>query len=555
MVTKIKEKLEIRYKTYEQDQVVHLPILLKSFVKDNVLVQLIDELVERIDLEVLNSYYSGIGCPPYHPKMLIKVWLYGYCNKVYTCRPLAKKLREDLGFMWLSGMQKPCFKTLSEFRGNRMVGLIDEVFREVLEYLVENDYVDLDDLYIDGSKWEANGNKFKVVWRKNTERYKLGVTERIAEILEQIKVLQQLEDEKYGVSDLKEHQKDEIIQLTLTSEELTKQIQRVNELIDRQTDKKKHKELKKLGKKLVEETEKLKKYEKQEKILGSRNSYSKTDEDATFMRLKDDLLRAAYNTEITTSNQYIVNPTIHQNASDSPTLPTHIEKLEERVAGLVEQDWQPDVTADAGYGSEENYDLLASKSIRGFVKYRLWFQEHSGQLAKKLYRKENWPYHEKEDYFVCPAEKRFFFIETQQAITRNGYERSLRVYECESCLDCPLFKDCRGEKAKPASNRRLQISRKLETHKANAKELLASDEGKDKRSQRSVDVETPFGNIKYNMGHRRFYLRGKEKVYVEFSLLSLAHNIRKVYCEKTGIWADYYAQRAARSEKKRKKRA
>ena len=217
MSTKIKEKEEIRYKPYTQDQIVHLPILLKSFVKDNVLVQLIDELVENMDIGILNNYYSGIGCPAYHPKMLIKVWLYGYCNKVYTCRPLAKKLREDLGFMWLSGMQQPCFKTLSEFRGNRMEGLIDEVFRIVLEYLVKNDYIDLDDLYIDGSKWEANGNKYKVVWRKNTERYKLGVHERITGLLEQLKVLQELEDEKYGSRDLKAHQSEEVIKLALTS--------------------------------------------------------------------------------------------------------------------------------------------------------------------------------------------------------------------------------------------------------------------------------------------------------------------------------------------------
>jgi len=555
MSTKIKEKEEIRYKPYTQDQIVHLPILLKSFVKDNVLVQLIDELVENMDIGILNNYYSGIGCPAYHPKMLIKVWLYGYCNKVYTCRPLAKKLREDLGFMWLSGMQQPCFKTLSEFRGNRMEGLIDEVFRIVLEYLVKNDYIDLDDLYIDGSKWEANGNKYKVVWRKNTERYKLGVHERITGLLEQLKVLQELEDEKYGSRDLKAHQSEEVIKLALTSAELTVEIQKVNELVAKQTDKQKTKALKKLSKKLEEETEKIKKYEKQEKVLGSRNSYSKTDEDATFMRMKDDLLRAGYNTEITTSNQYILNPTIHQNASDSPTLPSHIEKLEERVEDFVGPDWAPDVTADAGYGSEENYDLLASKSMRGFVKYPLWFQEHSGQLAKKIYRKENWPYHEAADYFVCPAEKKFHFLENKQAITRNGYERSLRVYECESCLNCPLFKECRWEKAKPESNKRLQISRNLEAHKATAKELLASDEGKEKRSQRSVDVETPFGNIKYNMGHRRFYLRGKEKVYIEFSLLSLAHNIRKIYCEKTGIWAEYYAQRAERSAQKQKKRA
>jgi transposase len=139
-----------------------------------------------MDMSVLESYYIGGGRSNYHPKMLIKVWLYGYCTKVYTSRPLSKALIEQLPFMWLAGGQSPCFKTLSDFRSNRLQGLIDDVFKEVLMMLLDQGYINLEDIYIDGSKWEANGNKHKVIWSKNTERYKAGVIERIEILLQEV---------------------------------------------------------------------------------------------------------------------------------------------------------------------------------------------------------------------------------------------------------------------------------------------------------------------------------------------------------------------------------
>ena len=111
MGTNINQSNGIRFKSYSQDIVIDLPIRLQDVVRENALAQIINELVEGISLKDLDQYYRGIGCPAYHPKMMIKVWLYGYCTQVYTSRPLAKKLREDLVFMWLSGGQRPCFKT------------------------------------------------------------------------------------------------------------------------------------------------------------------------------------------------------------------------------------------------------------------------------------------------------------------------------------------------------------------------------------------------------------------------------------------------------------
>lgn len=266
-------------------------------------------------------------------------------------------------------------------------------------------------------------------------------------------------------------------------------------------------------------------------------------------------MRPGYNVEITTSNQYIITGSIHQSASDSVTLPSHWEEVEANVAPHVEQPWHPSGTMDAGYGSEENYKLLASKGVIAYVKYPLWYKEKTGVLAKRPYYFPNWAYDEEQDWYICPNNRKLFFREVESRLTKTGYERKLRVYECEDCTGCPFFKDCRGERAKLDTNRTIQISPILEAHKTKAKKLLDTEIGKEKRANRSVDVETPFGDIKYNQRHQRFILRGIEKVHVEFSFLLIAHNIRKIECEKTGKWKVYYAQRAKKSAEKAKKRA
>lgn len=552
--TKIQETGEIRFKAYTQDIKIDIPVRVQELVSENALAQIINEVAEGIEIKELERYYSGQGCPPHHPRMMIKVWIYGYCTKVYTSRPLAKKLREDLVFIWLAGGQRPCFKTLSHFRSCRMQGLVDTVLSTVLLYLVEHGYVNLEDLYVDGSKWEANANKHKVVWRKNTERYKAQALKRIAELLEGFKELQQAEDAAYGNKDLAERQSQDQIQVVLSSKGLQNSLCQLNALIEEQAGKQR-KAYEKLRRRLSEEQGKLEKYEQQEAVLGHRNSYSKTDEDATAMRMKDERLMPGYNAQATTSNQFILNATLHQNASDSPTLKPHVEKLEERVEGLVGPDWAPAYTADAGYGSEENYDLLNAKGYGCYVKYPLWHQEHTGKLGKRPFSSYNWAFDARQDCYLCPNQKKLLFKEEVVKTTLNGYDRRLRIYESEGCAGCPFFEQCRGPNAKPGSNRTVQRSEKLEAYKEEVKKRLASEAGLAKRSQRSVDVETPFANIKYNMGHRRFVLRGLDKVSVEFQLLALAHNIKKVYCEQTGVWEEHYARRAAIRAAKSKKRA
>ena len=555
MSTKIAQSGKKRFKPYDQDVVIDIPVRVEELVSENTLAQIINEMVEGIEMKALEQYYHGQGCPPYHPKMMIKVWIYGYCSRVYTSRPLAKKLREDLVFIWLAGGHRPCFKTLSAFRSCRMQDLVDMILSRVLLYLVEHGYVNLEDLYVDGSKWEANANKHKIVWRKNTQRYKAGVLDRIAGLLEEFRGLQQAEDATYGNRDLAEHQSEEQIKAVLTSADLEKELRHLNDIIEEQADQKHKRSLEKIHRHLSKEQTKLDKYEQQEKSLAHRNSYSKTDEDATALRMKDDRLLPGYNVQITTSAQFIINATLHQNGSDSPTLSPHVEQLEERLAGLVEPDWQADYTADAGYGSEENYDLLESKGFAAYVKYPLWYQEHSGQLAKHRFNSQNWYYDAEQDYYLCPNEQKLHFKEQVIKQTLNGYDRCVRIYQAENCPGCPFWEQCRGPRAKPNTNRWVQRSEKLEGYKEEVKKRLSSEKGQAKRSQRSVDVETPFANIKYNMGHRRFILRGIEKVNIEFQLLALAHNLKKIYCEQSEIWVEHYARRAAKKAEKAPKRA
>lgn len=409
--------------------------------------------------------------------------------------------------------------------------------------LVEEEYIDLEDLYVDGSKWEANANRHQVVWRKNTARYKGQVEERINRLLEQARGLQEQEDEKYGRGDLKEVGADKEISVVLNSAGVNEHLLKLRELIKQKAEEKEQqKQLMRLEKKLGEEQAKLCKYEEQERLLDGRNSYSRTDVDATAFRMKDERLLPAYNVQHTTEGQYIVNWTVEQRASDAPTLPRHLDKMQERQEGLPVPEKQK-LSGDAGYGSEENYADIEARQMEAYVKYPSYYQEHSGELKKKPFRRENFPYNAQQDYFTCPQGRKLLFAEEHMDKTENGYERLLRLYRCENCENCPFAAECKKSEDRA---RTVRFSAKGEAYKDKARELLNSEKGKQMRAQRGIEVESAFGDIKHNKQHRRFLLRGKKKVYIEYGLLALGHNLRKIYCKKSGCWAAYYAQRASK---------
>lgn len=517
-MTKKRGHNKVTFKTYTMEQPMLLPPSLEELIPEGHLVRVVNEAIERIDLEPLMRKYKGGGTSSYHPRMMLKVLIYGYTQKIFSSRKIAKALRENVNFMWISGGNKPDFRTINEFRGKVMKEVIEEVFGKVVEYLVEEGYVKLENYFIDGTKVEANARKYSYVWAKNTKRYKKQLQEKIRALLDEIDEVNEAENDEYGDKDLEELGDGGEID----SEKLKKKIDELNKrLSEKPEDKKLAKAVRTLERDYLPREEK---YEEQEKILNGRNSYSKTDTDATFMRMKGEPFdrsqpKAAYNVQNGTEDQFVVGFSIHQNPGDSRCFIPHMSGLKATLGRLPKA-----VTADGAYGNEENYTYLEEEGLENYVKYNWFYKEQKAGFKKKIYRVENMEYDEEKDEFTCPHQQKITFKRTYQQRADSGYLITKHVYECKACSECPVKSEC----TKMKGNRRITISHKLRRYKEEASTNLLSERGKELRSQRPVDVETVFGNIKQNMGFRRFMLRGIEKVKTEWGLVCIAHNMKKL---------------------------
>ncbi|OQM44138.1 transposase, partial [Anoxybacillus sp. UARK-01] len=324
--------------------------------------RVVDEMVESVPDELLFSHYKGGGRSSYHPKMMLKIILYSYSQKVYSCRGIEKLIKENLPAIWLAAMQQPDFRTINEFRGERMKALMDELFEAMILKLIEEKYITMENYFLDGTKMEANANKYSFVWKKSTEKWEATLKEKIQETLEYIHELTPLEA---GTGEKETEQREEITEhhLETVAKEIEEKVETLTEEIEKEPEtkirKEKRQECRKWKKplKLIRENflPRLATYKEQNEIFGDRNSYSKTDKDATFMRMKEDhmkngQLKPGYNVQIGTENQFILFYTIHQRPTDTRCFIPHLEKLAATSLPMPKT-----VIADAGYGSEENY--------------------------------------------------------------------------------------------------------------------------------------------------------------------------------------------------------
>ena len=524
---------KVTFKTYDMNQ-LKLPIDLEIDISDNHLVKIVNSAIEKMDLTPLINKYKGGGTSAYHPMMMLKVLVYAYTQKIYTARKIAKALRENIHFMWISGKQTPNFRTINLFRSTIMKDIIDEVFVQVMELLLEEGLVHLQDYFLDGTKIESKANKYTFVWKKGMDKNKAKLENKIRELISQIDYLNDKENAEYGDNDL-----EELGENPISSEKIEDLAKRINERIkEKQTknqkenskkkENKKDKEQEKTEKKILRTLEKdciprLKKYEEQEKILNGRNSYSKTDIDATFMRMKEDhmlngQLKPGYNVQIGTENQFILNYSIHQDAGDTGTLAYNLEKFK-----TLYKKYPKRVIADSGYGSEENYEYLKEKEIDGYVKYNYFHKEQKKSFKKEIYRVENLEYDTERDEYICPNNKRLTYQYTQTDYSKLGYKKTIRKYTCEDCSNCLHKEKCTKSKA----NRSIQINLRLNELKAEMKEKLLSEKGIKLRKLRCIEPESVFGQIQWNGGVKGFLMGGFDKVSLEFGLIAIAHNFRK----------------------------
>jgi transposase/ribosomal protein S15P/S13E len=515
---------KVTFKPYTMAQPMLLPRSLDELIPAGHLVRVVNRVIEGIDLEPLLAKYAGGGTSAYHPAMLLKVLVYAYTQQIYSSRRIAKALRENVHFMWLSGMSQPDFRTLNGFRGERMKDVIQEVFAAVVEVLVAEGHIQLEHYFVDGTKVEANANKHRVIWSKRNRKYQERLREQVQDLLEEIEQANEAENETYGDRDLDELGEGKVID----SERLQKKIDELNERLKQ---KPKDKQLKQAVKKM--ETNYLprqQKYEEQERKLAGRNSYARSDEEATSMRMKEDRgaekpwAKPAYNVQLGTENQFVVGFSLHQRPGDTSCLIPHLEGVRQHLGRLPKN-----ISADAGYGSEENYAYLETHQLGNYVKYNTFHREQIHHkkpelIRKKRFRSESFPYDASQDTFICPANQRLTYRYTTRYTSDNGYQTERRIYECDQCATCPLKPECTQAKG----NRQIRTSFRLRDFRAQARDNLLSEQGRALRVRRATDVETVFGQIKHNQNFRRFMLTGLKKTTTEWGLLCLAHNMKKL---------------------------
>lgn len=500
---------KIAFKNDNQKQFLLLPPSLDELIPATHSVRVVDAVIDSLDVDSILSSYRGGGNSCFHPRQMLKILVYAYLNNIYSSRRIEQCLEENIHYMWLGGGIKPDHRTINYFRGKRLKGCFDALFTQIVELLHREGFVSLQVQYIDGTKIESAANKYSFVWRGSVEKYDARLREKTDAVLREIEQVIEAEN-----SDTAEDK-------SLSTEEFSSRVERVKERMHSEG---MTKQQRKQVKELDSAVDKMAEYDLKKEVLANRNSYSKTDEDATFMRMKEDAmlngqLKPGYNVQISTENQFITNYGIYQRPTDTGTLIDYLKSFKKRY-GIT----TTEIVADAGYGSEQNYEYMLENEMIPYVKYNYFHKEQKRKFKNNPYLQQNLIYDKERDVFICPNNKELIHTDTYTRTTEMGYKSTIDRYACEDCSNCPL----KGECTKAKGNRQIEVNHMLNEYKRQVRELLTSERGLYHRSKRPMDPEAVFGQIKDARHFRRFMLRSLKKVNVEFGLVAMAHNIRKM---------------------------
>lgn len=501
---------KLAIKSDNQNQMMIIPPSLDELIPSNHVVRIVNAVIDRLDISEILSTYRGGGNSCFDPRMMLKVLIYAYLNNIYSSRRIERMLSENICFMWLSGMSRPDYRTINYFRGKRLKTGIDNVFTQVVELLHHEGMITLNVQYIDGTKVESSANKYTFVWKKSVEKYDSRLKRKTDALLKQI-------EERHAVECEEESSSGE-----LTVEDFSERLERLSEKIDESTlSKQERKEIRKIKE---ESIPKMEEYKEHLEIMGERKSYSKTDHDATFMRMKEDhmkngQLKPGYNVQISTENQFITHYGIFQRPADTLTYITYQKAFRDRYGRFSEAN-----VADSGYGSEENYKFMTDNGIVPYVKFNMFHAEQKKKYRNNPFLPHNLFYNEKDNYYVCPMGQHMDFIGEEKRHTESGFEQTVSIYKAKSCHGCPLRAQCH----KANGNRTIEVNHRLNAYKDMVRELLTSDEGLMHRSRRPIEPEAVFGHIKANGMFKRFRLKGLSGTNIEFGLKAIAHNLKKL---------------------------
>lgn len=487
-----------------------LPINYEVLIDENDPVWKLVEICDTMDYTRLYDEYLR-HWRAIDPVVMFEILVFAYMNRIYSSRAIEQACKTDVRFMWLlQGESAPDHATFARFQNERLTDIIEDLFVQLIMKLHELEEINFKNIFIDGTKIEANANRYTFVWAKTIEKNLQKLNTKINQELPEL-------CQKYGLSE------------TASLAEVVDFLLKARDLLGIQFiyGKGKHKtEIQRDYDHIYEYMERKEKYHESQIILGTRNSYSKTDLDATFMRMKEDHMRngqlkPAYNVQIGVESEYIVGIGLFSNPTDTTTLIPFLERLRTNIGRKY-----TNIIADAGYSSEENYTYLEENEQNAYIKPADYEIRKTKKYKNNIYRVENLSYDEIGDYFTCPNGKRLNHVYDGKRKTENGHEIIKSYYICESCEGCPHREKCYKGKYE---NRKISFSKTMARQKAEATERISADEGNLLRQNRSIQVEGAFGVLKQDRDFRRFLTRGKVKTETQFFLIAFAFNINKFH--------------------------
>lgn len=510
------------YSDYNMNQLT-LDLSTSFSPKENHVACFINELVEA--LQINDPYIFGRP-REYDLGAMMKLVLFAYTRETFTSRKIERLAEENLYARWLTQEQIPSYRTIARFCvSNDVKELTQKGLETLTEYLRERNLID-DALFIDGTKILADANKFSFVWKKNTLRFDQMNREKLLQMMAELKEAYDVKHVPEG-SSLTIDMIDEVLtRIELRLEDLEKEVEATKKVSPNPA-KQQRRTLKSQKRKLSERREKLAEHQAQMSIYGTRNSYSKTDHEATFMRVKEDpmmngQLKPAYNLQIATCNQFILAYDTFQNPTDTKTLQPLLEKMK-----MADQPARY-IVADAGYGSESNYRYLEDQLPQhvALIPYATMIIEDSKKWKTDERKVMNWIYNENEDYYIDPKGVRFNFHAYRQRTDKDGFVRDFKEYQAEKFDEnqgvIPAALTAKGY------TRKISVNPAWEYHKTKQKDLLSSPDTGKIYSRRKIDVETVFGFMKACLGFTRYTVRGLDKVRKQTGLLITAINMMKL---------------------------
>lgn len=481
-----------------------------------------DRFMGEIELE---KYLKSIprhytGRIRYNPVSMLKTVLFGFMTNGYiSLRELEDQCKVNLRFMYLMEHETPSYRTFGYFINEVIGDSVEDIFNDINKKIFEKEHVDLQHLYIDGSKFEANANKYSWVWKKATEKSRYRLFDKITAVFQEINEEIAYTGMQFSVNT--EYAPEYIREAAAKYAEMWQLDEAlfVHGKGRRKTMQQRHYE------RLKEYAEKLGEYVEKISICGEgRNSYSKTDHSATFMRMKtdymgNDQLLPAYNVQIGVADEYIAVVDVNQYRSDMDCF-IPLMKSFKNIYGFYPK--YP--VADAGYGSYNNYIFCEQNGMEKYMKFTMFKKETTDKkYHEDPFRAVNFPIG-KDGIMRCPNGKAFH-LQYRQHVKGNNYGRQEEVYTCEDCSGCPYAERCK----KTDKNRTVRINRELTSMHHEVMENLESIHGALLRMNRSIQAEGTFGIMKNDRCYSRIVRRGIESVRLEVFLVSIGQNLYKFH--------------------------